>query len=491
MNKLVHTPVKPETRFISGAVWMISMRWAMRLIGLVSTMILARLLAPDDFGIIAMAMIVVALIDSLADTSVDLALIRHQSDTSSRYNAAWTIQILQGMLVASVLVVCAPYAVEYFHEARLRTAIHVLAISSLIFSFQNIGTVAFRKELDFAKEFRFSVYVKLSVFLFTVFLALVLRDYRAMVYSMLMRSVLQVVFSYGMHAYRPKISTRGMKDIWSFSQWLLISRIGDVVNSKASQFILGAAFGASSLGYYYMASELGALFVAEIVMPMRRAFFPNLSKLQLDHKLFSEAALKVVGVAAIAVFPVSIGLHLTAPEVVEVLLGERWLQASEVLAWISLFGAVTGIGLIFDLLLLVLGRAKLTSIKVWSETLILIPILMYTVSLGDMVLVAKVRFFVGFVFLPLLVIFAVRASGISWKEFQAVLWRPLLAAVVMYSVDVSVLNNLEAPAIIRLICHAGLGGLSYSVSLLLLWHFSGRPDSIEKSAIDALTARLT
>jgi len=232
------TEGKPQTRFLAGAVWMVSMRWAMRFVGLFSTIILARLLTPQDFGLVAMAMIVVALLDTLSSTGVDLALIRERDSSSKLYNAAWTIQILQNALVAALMVAAVPMAIDYFDEPRLQHILYWLALSQLIMGCRNIGTVAFRQELDFAKEFRYSLYVKLIGFVATVSLALTLQDYRAIVYGVVLKSFFELIISYRMHPYRPKLSFQGMGRIWGFSQWLLLSSLIGVINSKA--MILGS-----------------------------------------------------------------------------------------------------------------------------------------------------------------------------------------------------------------------------------------------------------
>ena len=113
------SPPTGGQRLLSGSLWMIAMRWSMRLIGLVSLIVLARLLAPDDFGIIAMAMIFVGLLEIIAFTGVDLALIRDDQAGRAHYDAAWTIRIIQGALVAGLLLLAAPLAGGYFDEPRV------------------------------------------------------------------------------------------------------------------------------------------------------------------------------------------------------------------------------------------------------------------------------------------------------------------------------------------------------------------------------------
>ena len=140
---------------IVGSLWMVGLRWAVKLFGLVNTMILARLLVPEDFGLTAMAMAVVAIVSVLFEFGVDYALIQKADATRDHFNAAWTIRLIQASLAALLVVACAPLAAAFYGEPRVVGIMFVLGGATLLRGFANIGVVAFRKELEFHKEFRF------------------------------------------------------------------------------------------------------------------------------------------------------------------------------------------------------------------------------------------------------------------------------------------------------------------------------------------------
>ena len=192
----MNLPVPPGNfgkHLLRGSVWMIGARWAMRLIGLVSTMILARLLAPEDFGLIAMVMLAYGLLETISYAGVDLALMRTGADTREHYDTAWTVQILQGCFIAALMLVAAPWVAASFSEPRLVQVTWFVAPRAVIDCFQNIGVVAFRKELDFAKEFRFTLYNKLLNFVFVVAAALWFRNYWALVWGALTASIIGLI----------------------------------------------------------------------------------------------------------------------------------------------------------------------------------------------------------------------------------------------------------------------------------------------------------
>ena len=118
-------PERPESsiragrELARGSAWMIGMRWAIRGVGLVSTIILARLLAPDDFGVVAMAMVAVAILESFTNTGTDLALLRNTEATREHYDTAWTLEIIQAVLLAAVLFASAPLVGGHFEDPRV------------------------------------------------------------------------------------------------------------------------------------------------------------------------------------------------------------------------------------------------------------------------------------------------------------------------------------------------------------------------------------
>ena len=138
-----------EGKLKLGAILMITMRWAVRLMGLVSMVILARLLTPEDFGIVAMAMVFQALMEGLVNLNVELAIIRNQQAEKAHYDSAWTLGLVQFAVIGAILASLAGYAAEFYDEPRLEAVIWVAALALFVRGWVNIGVVDFRKDLNF------------------------------------------------------------------------------------------------------------------------------------------------------------------------------------------------------------------------------------------------------------------------------------------------------------------------------------------------------
>lgn len=466
-----------------GSLWMIGVRWAMRLVGLASTIILARLLAPDDFGLIAMVMLTYGLLETISYAGVDLALMRPGVTTRDYYDTAWTVQILQGLFTCLCLMALAPLVAAYFNEPRALAVMLLTAPRAVIESFGNIGVVAFRKELDFAKEFRFTLYSKLLNFVIVIGAALWLRNYWALVIGSLVAAVAGVSLSYLMHPFRPRLSMRKAREIWSFSQWLIISRIGSFLNRKCDEFVVGGFAGTAAMGNYHVANELATLPTSEIVMPIRRAMFPTLSKLGDQKREFSAAVLSSFSaVAAICLF-LSFCLVVTAPEVVAIVLGPKWTDAVPLMKWMAVFGGFTALVLVLEMPLWVAGRTDVSAGQTWGELALILPATLLAVQSFGAEGAAAARAGVAVLMVPIMMMLTARWGSVSFLGLLGALWRPLTAAIVMALALYSLPLPALSPVILLLAIKVVLCVLVYVSTLMLLWLLSGRPLGLEATAL--------
>jgi O-antigen/teichoic acid export membrane protein len=150
-------PTRPTTA-IRGAFLSVGMRWTDRLLGILSTVILARLLVPEDFGLVAMAMVAVGFFDVLLDLGVGAALIQHDHAGREEFSTAWTLRLAQCVVTALLLVLLAPLVVDFYDDPRVRDVLRVAAITVLIGGFENIGTVSFQRNMELGRDFRFVVF---------------------------------------------------------------------------------------------------------------------------------------------------------------------------------------------------------------------------------------------------------------------------------------------------------------------------------------------
>ena len=292
---------------LAGSIWMIALRWAIRLTGLVSTVILARLLNPSDFEIVAMAMLVVGMLEILNQTGQKLVLIRHASPGREDYDTAWTLSVLVGCAVGVFILALSPVASAYFHESRALPVMQCLAVRSVIAGFENIGVVDFRRDLRFDRFFSYNVYPKLIAFVVTVGLAFALRNYWALVAGILANQITAVAMSYTLHPYRPRFSLVKLREMHSFSGWTLFKQIGFYFNAQIDQAVIGGLLGAASMGRYAVAADLATSASQEINDPMVAVLFPVMATIRHNSEKLRDLYIKVLSWSAVVCASTSVG----------------------------------------------------------------------------------------------------------------------------------------------------------------------------------------
>ncbi|HSQ04791.1 MAG TPA: oligosaccharide flippase family protein, partial [Burkholderiales bacterium] len=243
----------------AGAAWMIGLRLCVTAMGLISTLILARLLEPADFGLVALGTALVAAFDLLTNFRFDVPLIQSQTATREDYDSAWTLNLAMGLTLGLLLSVTAHPAARFFAEPRLSGVVFVLAGVAAVDGAQNIGVVNFRKEFAFGREFVFSASRKVASVLVGVVCAWVFRSYWALAAGVAASSAWGLVASYVMHPFRPRFCTRSTRMLLVFSKWLVLDNIVQFLRFRSSDLLIGRIVGTGSLGLFNIANEVAWL----------------------------------------------------------------------------------------------------------------------------------------------------------------------------------------------------------------------------------------
>lgn len=472
------------SHMLHGSAWMIGVRWTFRLMGLFSTVVLARLLTPTDFGVVAMAMIVVGLLEALSPSGQKLALIRLMNPDREHYDTVWTLSVAVGLVIAAVIVAMAPLTVYYYHDSRAIPVMQCLALRSAMGGFENVGVLDFRRNLHFRKVFLYNVYPKLVSFFVTIAAAIVLRSYWALVLGILTMSFTSNVLSFTMHSYRPRFSLARLNELWSFSAWTLLRSIGWSLNFQVDQLVLGWISGAAPMGRYAVASDIASSPSRELNDPMVAVLYPVMAKVQHDPAQLRTLYLKILAWSAIICISTSVGVALVAHDVVWVVLGPKWHAAEPLMGYLALsaglIGLSSGVYTTFD----ALGQPALGARMQWLRVALLCAAIIPAGLLWrDLQAIAITRLLVIAIFMPTLFLAAANTIGVTASEYVTVLWRPVCSAVVMCLgvYLVSLLARFEGA--LHLVLLIGVGALCFVGSSLLLWRMARQPDAPEKDLL--------
>lgn len=467
-------------RMLNGALWMIALRWAIRLTGLVSTVILARLLMPSDFGIVAMAMIVVSTLEIFNQTGQKLVLIRLENPTKDHFDTAWTVSFLIGLAIAAAILAASPLAVFYFHEPKVEPVMQCLALRAILGGLENIGTVHFRRDLKFNTFFAYNVYPKLISFTVTIVLAFLLRNYWALVAGILVGQLALIVLSYTMHPHRPRFTLSKVGEIWSFSIWTFFRSIGYYLNGQVDQVVVGGFGGAALMGRYAVAADVAQSPSREINDPMVSVLYPVMSRLQNDMPALRDVYLKTLGWTAFICAATGVGVALVAPDMQQLVLGQKWNGIAPLMSWLAIGGAIAGLSSgaysLFDAVNQPGTGARMIWVRLFLLGAAIIPVAFWTKSLID---IAICRALGEALFLPGLLHAVHKVAGISFRQYIETLYRPFLASGLMAAAVIAANIVLPISGNIRLAIDIGLGAAVFLGSAWLLWRAAGRPRAPE------------
>jgi O-antigen/teichoic acid export membrane protein len=477
-------------RMARGATWMVAWRVVDRSLGLVSTIVLARLLVPADFGLIAMAMSVISILELLSAFGFDTALIQNQRAERRHYDTAWTLGVMFGLFNGLVLVALAVPASRFYAEPRLEAVLYCLAATSLFGGAANIGTVAFRKELQLGKEFRFQAAKKVIMVAVTIALAILFRSYWALVFATLVSSGLGIVISYAMHPYRPRFSLAGWHDLFNFSKWLLLINFLTFLHSRSVDFIIGKVSGARSLGLYNIAYEISNLPTTELVAPITRATFPGYTKISLEPAALRVMFVKITGVIALITVPAGAGIAATSDLIVALALGKNWVDASPLIAVLAFYGVIQSLGSNTGAVLLALSKVRVLAFILALQAAILLPALVWGAHRAGVMGVAVATLSAGILLAPINLMQVFRAIGLRYAEFLTAIWRPLVAAAIMYAVVELAQRSWHVETFLeqfqQVLVLVTLGAIVYTSAVLALWRLSSRPAGAEEYVLDKL-----
>ena len=476
------------TKVSKGAAWMLLFKSLERSLSLISVVILARLLIPADFGLVAMAVSVIALVEIVSTFNFELAIIQRTNPAREHYDSAWSMNILAGVGGALVTAAAAWPAADFYNEPRLTYVMLVLAAAWFIQGFENIGTVNFRREMNFSLEFRFMFAKKLGGFLVTLALAFTFRSYWALILGTLFSRVLGVALSYALQPFRPRFTLVARRDLMTYSGWIMANGLLYFLTTRLSHLVIGRLSGASGLGLFTVASEIANVPSTELVAPINRALFPAFARMAEGTGGLKRGLLGAVSVITLLALPACVGLAAVADPLVQVLLGDKWTGAAPVVALLAFAGIVPMITSPNYLAYLALARTHIpVYIGFWQATSLIL--LLFVFGRNGAVGVAQAQLISSIIVVIPSLYYMHSLLEIHSADLWRVLWRPMVASTAMWLMVHAATEPLAAHVgatayLAQLAVLVPLGFVTYVLLAVALWLFSGRPAGAETYVLD-------
>ena len=324
-------------------------------------LVLARLLTPAEYGVMAMIAIFIAVSTSIIDSGFSNALIRKVHLKRVDYNTVFYFNLTVSILVYVLLYFASPAISVFFKEPILVEVTRVIGWVLIINALAIIPRTQFVREVDFKTQTKVSLISSISSGVIGIGMALGGMGVWSLVGQQLSRQFLNTLFLWIYSKWHPvwEFSTKSFKELFGFGSKLLLSGLLDTIYKNIYYIIIGRFYTSAQLGQYTRAEQFNTIFSSNLTTVVQRVSYPVLSSIQEEPERLREAYRKVIKITMLITFACMLGLAAVAKPLIIILIGEKWLPAVYFLQIICFSGMLYPLHAINLNILQVKGRSDL------------------------------------------------------------------------------------------------------------------------------------
>ncbi len=462
-------------RFVRASFIAVAERFITKGLQFVRTIILARLLFPEDLGLFGLAALSLGLIEVFLQSGFSAALIHEKGNVEKYMHTAWTVQVLRNTLVGSIVFFTAPVFANFFSHPEITPLIQVLALAFFIDGFVNIGAVLFQKELRYNLRFIYNLSFVVTEIIVVIVAAYYLRSPWALVYGVLANRISSVCFSYVLHPFRPhfELDMQVVRHLFRYGKWVSIAAIVSFLIVQGDNLFIGRMLGAEQLGYYQPAYALALIPVAEFGRVLGGALFPKFASMNASSMEMKQSFLRVMRLVFSFTAPLCIGLYVLSSEFVPLVYGERWLPMVPIVSVLALYCLVKTYESVTQAFFLGVGVPQVQTHATVFQCVILMSVMGPSVMFFGVTGAAYAVLLSGCVALAYLVWSTKRFLGLRLSELGAILL-PIAGSVSgMYGVLLLITQTYHLSHGSMLFLSIGCGAFTYLTLLFLFDSVSG------------------
>lgn len=453
-----------------GVLWLGGGQILRQVVQIVGSIVLARLLSPDDFGLLGMALFFVGIGQLFAEFGVGAAIIQAQAHDRVVLSSCFWLNLGLALGIAVLVAAAAPWIADFYGRTDLSLVVIMLSGNLVLSALIVIPSTLLSRDLRFGEVARANVLGSLMGALVAVAMAWRGAGIWALVAQPLVGSVVLLVLLIHSAKWVPSLqfSWAEVKPYARFGLTLLASNLINYANRNVDRLLVGRYIGAAPLGVYSMAMQMMLYPLQHVSAVIVRVLFPTMSKLKDDPVRLRSAYLTATGSIALVTFPLLAGLFAVANDFVAVVFGQAWLEMVPVVQVLTWAGIAQSVGTTVGTVYLSCGRPDL-ALKL---SVAVAPILIGGMVIGVPWGVQGVA--VGYSVASLLIFHvvawrALRLIEMAVGQFYAVLYRPFLASMVMILAVLALGRILiDVSVLIRLIVCILTGGVTYVLFSLVI-----------------------
>jgi PST family polysaccharide transporter len=332
----------------------------------ITTAILAHLLSPGDFGLVALALVFTEFANIIGEMGISSALIQKQDATDDHYSSAFWLNIIVGVFLMLLMMILSSFVAWFYKKPELTLILMALSVNFVFASFTIIQQALLKKEMEFKTLAVISIVATVFASVTSIYFAYRGHGVWSLIYQSLTFTFLNALLLWGISQWRPKLifSLAHIKDIYRFSLNLTGSSVINYFARNIDKLLIGKFLDVQSLGFYSIAYKIMMYPLYHVAWIINQVMFPVFSKLQGDSKrLYNiyKQAMKAVSLLAV---PLMAGFFVIAPEFVQAVYGEKWTPVAFLIRVFCASGMIQSIASISTTVCVACGK---TSFKLKTD----------------------------------------------------------------------------------------------------------------------------
>ncbi len=474
-------------RATSAALWLVASRLGTRVVDFALLLILARMLTPADFGIVAVAMTLIQITEAVFELPVGQVLVRAEHITRPMLNTAFTLGAIRGAALAGVLTTLSwPFA-GFYGDQRLAPLICFLSLAPALRGLVSPKMAVFAQSMDFRRDVAIEMGGKACAIAVSGVCAVITHSYWAIALGTVTTPAAMAILSYILAPFSPRLSLAERKNFLGYLGWTTAAQAVAAINWKMDGLVLGRFVSHAQLGTFSLASDLSYLPEQAVVKPVVRPLLSAFSLIRNDASRLAQAYLKSANMILTVGLPIMIGLSVLAEPAVRLALGPKWQAAPPYLQWLAL----TVIPPLFTTplasLAMALGRPRTFLQQNLAEFAVKVPATLVGVALFGVYGAIGARAVSTLVVCVVTAWMVRQMAGVPMLQQLLSPWRSVLAGLALAATLLvlrPVLAPLQGVALAFGLTGCGATGLTvYGLILLGLWTAAGRPAGIESTVV--------
>lgn len=451
---------------VTSIIYTGSTKLVQRGLGMISMLILARILTPEDFGLVSICTLAVFLFNSLSEVGAKQYLIRAKDIDEDMINTAWTLNIAIKGCIWLMFFIFTPFIADFMGKAEIETPLRVLSIILIVGCLGNPGVWLFSRDLNYKPLFKMDVISKVLSFIVVLLIAYFERTYWAMIVGLVLQYLLPSIFSHFICNHKPKFKLTNMAQQMKFSQWVVANSLVGYARGEGDSILVAKYFNLEMVGVYSIFKNLSSMPLTQLISPATDPILATFSTAIREDDFHPYQLNTVLLLLLSLVIPLTMLMTYFNQEIVLLLLGDKWVEHAYIL---PILACMMIPGVIFKILSeYVLAEGGYRPIVYYQICMTVITLgILYMVVGSDLESFSKYRVLISFVSIAVFCTY----FQIKYKLFKfsdvILFMLPLLASggalLGIASIDFTSLNWF-----VRLVVGCSFFSVIYTLFLLLL-----------------------